>query len=171
MSKDDKKRDHTPAENVAAKKVAAETETVAVATEAKPVTSRRQLSKGAIIGLSAAGVAVILGAGFTGAAIANADHGPRGAEHSQIDGPQGQRDGKRGHDGGQLPGQNGPQGQLPGQQGQFVDPDPNDNDGPGTGVAPQGPAPKPGIQGSAPAAPGAPQALGQGAPQGFTRGS
>jgi hypothetical protein len=154
MSKDDKKAEFTPADNVAANDVA---------TEEAPVKRRLPLSKGAIIGLSAAGVAVILGAGFTGAAIADAfDHkGGRPGEHSQFDGGRGgDRDG---HNGSQ--GQFGPQGQggqqLPGQpmpgqvgpNGQFVDPDPNDNDGPGTGIAPKG-AP----QGVAPTAPATPKA-------------
>lgn len=143
MSKDDKKAEYTPADNVAANKVAAETVATDVASDAKPAKSRASLSKGAIIGLSAAGVAVILGAGFTGAAIANgSDHAPRGAEHSQFDGGQqggrdgGKRDGHRDDMGG-VKGQTG----QTGPNGQFVDPDPNDNDGPGTGVAPQMPAP------------------------------
>jgi Zn-dependent alcohol dehydrogenase len=139
MSKDDKKAEYTPSENVAANNVAAENAVTDVAADVKPAKSRNPLSKGAIIGLSAAGVAVILGAGFTGAAIANGvDHGPRDGQHSQFDGAHdGQQGGKRGpqgQNGQQLPGQ-------PGQKGQFVDPDPNDNDGPGTGVAPQGVAP------------------------------
>ena len=173
MSKDDKKRDYTPAENVAANNVADETTATNVAAEEKTTKSRLPLSKKAIIGLSAAGVAVILGAGFTGAAIAEGiDHGVRGGEHSQIDGGRGGHEGRGGHDGqmGQK-GQMGQNGQMPGGQqgqmgpnGQFVDPDPNDNDGPGTGVAPQGGT------GVAPQAPtGTPQA--QGAPNGFTRGS
>ena len=138
MSKDDKKAEHTPANNVAA--------------EEKPAKRRLPLSKGAIIGLSAAGVAVILGSGFSGAAIAaGIDHnGHRGGDHSQFDGGRdGGRDGHKGpqgQNGQQLPGQTG-------QGGQFVDPDPNDSDGPGTGVppkgAPQGVAP----QGTAPTAP------------------
>lgn len=138
MSKDDKKAEYTPADNVAANNVADENAVADVAAQAKPTKSRNSLSKGAIIGLSAAGVAVILGAGFTGAAIANgADHGPRGGEHSQFDG--GQQGGKGFDRDGDGPrgGQQGPKG----QQGQFVDPDPNDSDGPGTGVAPQGVTP------------------------------
>ncbi len=179
MSKDDKKAEYTPTENVAATDVAAE-ETVAK--------RRLPLSKTAIIGLSAAGVAVILGAGFTGAAIANADHrGPdfshsqQGGQFGQQGGRDGQRDGKHGQLGQQ--GQNGQQGQpgIQGQtgptspNGQFVDPDPNDNDGPGTGVAPQGvaPAAPQGNNGSsAPQVPGAaPQAQGFSAPNGFAHGS
>lgn len=147
MSKDDKKAEYTPADNVAANNVADETVATDVAAEAKQAKSRNPLSKGAIIGLSAAGVAVILGAGFTGAAIANgSDHAPRGAEHSQFDGgqPGGRDGGKRdGHSDGHRDDMGGVKGQTgqTGPNGQFVDPDPNDNDGPGTGVLPQGPAP------------------------------
>ena len=141
MSKDDKKAEYTPTENVAATNVATE-ESVA-----KP---RIPLSKAAIIGLSAAGVAVILGAGFTGAAIANADHRGPDFSHSQNDGPG--RDGQRDHDGpGGKHGQFGQPGMpgAPGQgmpNGQFVDPDPNDNDGPGTGMPPQGGVAPQGVQ-------------------------
>lgn len=176
MSKDDKKAEYTPTENVAANNVAADNAAADVAAEAKPAKRRLPLSKGAIIGLSAAGVAVILGAGFTGAAIAEGfDHNRDRGEHSQFDGDR-DHNGRGGHD--QM-GQNGQNGQMPGgplgqtgqtgPYGQFVDPDPNDNDGPGTGVAPQGTTPK---QGTAPQAPsGAPQAQGFSAPNGFTRGS
>jgi hypothetical protein len=52
----------------------------------------RRLGLGAIIGISAAGLAVLVGTGFAGAAIANAvDHGTRG--HVQVgQGPEKMRD-------------------------------------------------------------------------------
>jgi hypothetical protein len=171
MSKDNKKTEYTPVDNVAANNVADVTAAADVAAEAKSAKRRLPLSKGAIIGLSAAGVAVILGAGFTGAAIAaGIDHGGhRGGDHSQFEGGRQGQNGQKGHqglNGQQLPGQPGQLGQngqqlpgqpgQPGQGGQFVDPDPNDNDGPGTGIAPKG-APQGGTgvapQGTAPVAP------------------
>jgi len=139
MSKDDKPTDYTPVKNVAAENVAADDATENVAAEKKAAKRSLSLSKGTIIGLSAAGVAVILGAGFAGAAIADASHhGPRGFDHSQVQGPQAGQQGPQGGQqglGGKQHGPQGQQGQLPGQPGQggqFVDPDPNDNDGPGT---------------------------------------
>jgi hypothetical protein len=179
MSKEDKK-EYTPAENVAAEDVATEDVTAeATPKQAKPGIT---ISRKSLIGISAAAVAVALGAGFGGAALAQTlDHNGRDfrGDHSQFDqnggqmgqqGRMGQMGGRGDHDGdgmGQM-GQQGQMGQLPGDQnGQLPVPGATPSTGTGT-VTPQNLPPAPPTTQS-----GTPQALGaqNQAPHGFTRGS
>ena len=126
---------------------------VAEAPAAEPFTSsraKRRLGTGAIIGISAAGLAVIAGSFGAGAAVATvAAHNDRGGFSQLRDMAEGGRNQQ-----GQM-GQNGPQGQM-GQNGQMG---PNGQQGQtkrGPQGAPNGTAPNGTAPSGAPAAPAAP---------------
>jgi|GEM_PF-5577591 len=128
-----------------------------VATPITSARSKRRLGTGAIIGISAAGLAVVAGSFGAGAAVATvASHNDRGGFSQLGDFAQGGPQGQKGQQGQQ--GQQGPQGQLPqgGQQGQNGQVGPNGQQGGKRGPqgAPNGTAPNGTAPSGAPTAPG-----------------
>ena len=132
-----------------AKASAANTESKDAATATKPAGAGlfgRRLGVGAVIGLSAAGLAVLIGAGAAGAAISNAiEHADRGpahvgeAGHGQMLG-QGDGEGREGRGDGDGPrgGQMG-DGQM--GNGMKGDKMPHQHDANGNDIMPDGQMP------------------------------